>query len=101
MTYERHDYGPLQSYEIVWMSGHVETVQAHQISWPNAASGLFGQPASNDPFVRIHGMFGTHWRLVLQVREAEIATIRNVTAAEVLLPGGDDDAEHLNHGKGK
>lgn len=80
-----YDHGPIQSFEITWQSGHVETIHAHQVSWPDNARALFG-PADSDPFVRFHGQIGGRWRLVFQARELEIRSIRNVTDAEP-IPG--------------
>jgi hypothetical protein len=77
------DRGPISSFEITWMSGHTETVQAHQVSWPNAGASLFGDPAG-PVFIRFHGEIEGRWTLVLQAREEEIRTVRNVTSGEVL-----------------
>jgi len=81
------DRGPLQSYEITWTTGHVEVIQAHQVTWPDAA--LFGPPAEN-PRIAFHGEFDGRWQLVLSTAEADIARIRNVTVTEPgLLSGGE------------
>lgn len=90
----KYEYGPLRSYEITWMSGHIETIQAHQVSWPSMAVNLFRQLASgddSDPFIRFHGEVDGRWTLVLQAREREIRTVRDVTAAE-RVPGGEVSA---------
>lgn len=84
-----HNYGPLQSYEIHWMSGHVETVQAHQVTYPHAglamAATVFGTPTEGGaPRVQMHGEINGHWVLVLAAREEDIRTIRNVTGGEPL-----------------
>ena len=91
MSYDR---GPLQTFEITWMSGHAETIQGHQVSWPHnghALTDLFGgvdTKADVARHVHFHGEFDGKWTLVLSAREDDIRTIRNVTAGEP-LPGGD------------
>lgn len=81
------DRGPLQTYEIHWVSGHVETVQGHQVSWSGGA--MFGHSGPERPTrVMIHGEIDGHFRLVLSALEDDIRTIRNVTAAES-IPGGE------------
>lgn len=85
-----YDPGPLQTYEITWTSGHVETVQGHQVSWPANAS-MFSTPGQVRPSrVVIHGYFGSHFRLVLSALEDDIRTIRNITADESLPRDGGD-----------
>ena len=76
-----YDYGPLQTYEIIYRSGYVETVQAHQVQLPH--DGFFGKP---DPFVTIHGEFDGHWRLVMRVPGEDILSIRLVPAAAGATP---------------
>lgn len=34
-TDEQRETPPLRSYELTWMSGHVETIRASQVTWPN------------------------------------------------------------------
>ena len=82
MTYEKYDHGPLQTYEITWRSGHIETVQGHQVSHtggPTAA--MFGGPDKPGRF-HIHGEFDGHWRLMLSALEDDVVVIRNVTTPE-------------------
>lgn len=88
----RYDYGPLQTYEITWRSGHVERIQAHQVTYPQAgmvlgASGL-GLLAEQrgESQIRFHGQIDGMWRLVLCTDEALIQTVRLVTADEP-IPG--------------
>jgi len=75
------DYGPIQTYEITWKSGHIETIQAHQVAWPFGDSGFFigaalGVATKDEPRIRFHGEFDGHWRLVLDAPVDEIHTIR-------------------------
>ena len=92
---ERYDHGPLRTYEITWKSGHVETVQGHQVLFGSDRehfSGMFGglgTAVSHDLPSRftIHGMFGEHWRLVLTGLESELVSVRDVTEAEQLADG--------------
>lgn len=82
-----YDYGPLQTYEITWKSGHVERVQCHQITHHSRdtgfAGGLLGvQVTHDDRRIQMHGEFDGHWRLVLSALEDDIRTIRLVTGGE-------------------
>lgn len=90
-----YDYGPLQSYELIWKTGHVETVHGHQVSFDSAGmSALSGvlatgrRPVQLEPKFRIHGMIDGHWRLVIAAPESELGTIRNVTE-RAALPASD------------
>lgn len=90
MSTEKYDYGPLRTYEIIWNSGHTETLQGHQLlfeSWGLGARGLLfpGAPALQRPRMMIHGEFGGHWRLVLAVPEDDILSVRDVTDREEIL----------------
>lgn len=91
---DTYDYGPLQSFEITWKSGHVETVKAHQVTWPtDGLGGLIGNIAlttktNTDPMVHFHGEIDGKWRLVLMCREGDLQCVRNVTDAERLDPDG-------------
>jgi hypothetical protein len=83
-----HDYGPLRTYEITWKSGHIETVQGHQVlfgSDKTSFASTFGGIAVRDdlaPRFAVHGMFGEHWRLVLTGPEADLLSVRDVTDRE-------------------
>ena len=91
-----YDYGPLRLYEITWKSGHVETVQGHQVTFDSYRIGgsgflssLLGGVATEtrhepEPRFAIHGMFDVHWRLVLTAPEAELHSIRDVTGREAI-----------------
>lgn len=67
--------GELDTYEITWNSGHIETVIAHQVSWPNIMN-------NRPSVVCMHAEINGHWTLTLQAREEDIRTIRRVTVPE-------------------
>lgn len=83
-----YDYGPLQTYEITWTSGHIEHIKAHQVTYS-------GDSVNLSPFsiatktssrrVHFHGSFEGQWLLVLSAREEDIAAIRLVTGGETFL----------------
>lgn len=92
---EKHEYGVPEQYEITWMSGHIETVLAHQVTFPHTGLAGFGggimmalTADSGAPRIRFHAEIDGHWCLTLQAREEDIRSIRLVTAAE-RIPGGD------------
>jgi hypothetical protein len=80
------DRGPLDTYEVVWTSGHVERIQAHQVIWPHNFD-MFsnGPPATH---VMLHGEVNGHWKLVLSAPVEQIHSVRLVTADEP-IPGGE------------
>ena len=85
-------HGRPDVYEITWMSGHVERVLAHQVSYPHAglamAADILGMGAEpGAPRVRMHAEIDGQWRLVLAAREEDIRTLRLATADEP-IPGG-------------
>lgn len=91
MHVSTYDYGPLRTYEITWKSGHVETVQGHQItldSWRAGMRSPYGDTIVTSTADRfsVHGMFGEHWRLMLTAPEADLLYIRDVTDRES-IPG--------------
>lgn len=75
-----NDRGPLQSYEVTWRSGHIETIRAHQVIMPSRFSFLPGEKQDNR--VMFHGEIEGRWMLVLAADADEILTIRNVTVTE-------------------
>jgi len=87
-----YDYGPIQTYEVVWRSGHVERIQAHQVTYPQKGMALFAGAVgvtteqAGEPQIRFHGQFNGRWLLVLSADEADIRTIRLVTSDEP-IPG--------------
>lgn len=82
---EHHDYGQLKTFEITWMSGHVERIQGHQISWYGGDSFGFGAFDPAKRRVRIHGEIDGHWTLQLSALEDDIRTIRNLATEDALL----------------
>jgi hypothetical protein len=82
-----HDYGPLRSYEVTWRSGHIETVQGHQVTFDSSRLAMLtmipGKLPDLPPMFHIHGQFpGDRWRLVLMGPEADLLSIRDVTERE-------------------
>lgn len=80
-------------YEITWMSGHIEQVPAHQLTYPHRglivtdyAIGIGADDGA--PRVQIHAEIDGKWRLVLSAREEDIRTMRLVTGGE-RIPGGE------------
>ncbi|MET8430133.1 hypothetical protein [Nocardia sp. NPDC004860] len=77
------DYGPLDTYEIMWASGHIEYIQAHQVLLPpdEAILGLF----SGETTTRkrsgwtFHGEVEGRWKLLLFAPAEDIKSVRNVT----------------------
>jgi hypothetical protein len=93
---DHYDYGPLQTYEITWTSGHIERIQCHQVSYSGGdpMGDLFGPVGvKHVRRVQFHGEIEGRWLLVLSVCEDDIAAIRLVTGGEALpgesLAGGD------------
>jgi hypothetical protein len=84
MTYEKYEYGPLDTYEIVWASGHIERIDAHQVIMPpdEMLSSLFGalgtlsKPKKGWMF---HGEVDGRWRLLLTAPAEDIRSVRNVS----------------------
>ncbi|MEU6057941.1 hypothetical protein [Streptomyces sp. NPDC047097] len=85
---------PPQTYEVTWMSGHTETVRAHQVSYSAgktrvAALGGDGFSIGADRRrVSFHAEVDGQWLLQLSALEEDIRTIRNITGGEP-TPGGE------------
>lgn len=77
MSLHKYDHGPLDTYEVIWASGHVERVKAHQVIAPQ--SPLFGSGSPRDHRWMIHGEVDGRWRLLLMAADEDIRSIRNVT----------------------
>lgn len=79
------DRGEPDLYEVTWQNGHVDRIQAHQVTETGGPmAGLFSGPASTPPRIQFHGEFDGHWRLVLSAARDDIRTIRNLTHADDL-----------------
>lgn len=85
------NHGPIQQYEITWMSGHVETIPAHQVMYPHRGLALFSDSMSSGltadggaARVQLHAEIDGRWQLMLSAREDDIRTMRNVTGGERL-----------------
>ena len=78
-----HDYGEPDEYEVVWKSGHIDRLKAHQVTWPNNGfmTSLFGG-TPGPARVMFHGEVDGKWRLLLTALEDDIRSIRNVTRVE-------------------
>lgn len=81
------DYGAPETFEITWSTGHVERIQAHQVSWPGSTFGAIVRPQ----LINFHGEFDGAWTLVLSALEADIVRVRNITRTEESIDrfGGD------------
>jgi len=89
MTYTKFEYGPLDTYEIIWTSGQVEYIQAHQVLTPQSpiTAGLFGEEKQK-PAWTIHGEVDGRWRLLLTAPVDDIRTVRNVTHTHDVAESG-------------
>ncbi|MET8648541.1 hypothetical protein [Nocardia aurea] len=84
-----YDHGPIDTFEIVWRSGHIEQIQAHQVLMPPddhlpfpLGGGLYTQTETQTRPRRgwaFHGEVDGHWRLILSADAEDIRTVRNVT----------------------
>lgn len=82
--------GPVQVYEVVWRSGHVERVLAHQVAWPGAGAALFSGMSGKPQQIHFHAEIDGRWMPTLIADEADIIqTVRLVTQDEP-LPAGPD-----------
>jgi hypothetical protein len=72
------DYGPPDTYEVVWTSGHVERIQAHQVTWP--LDFTFSRHDQRDRHVMLHGEIEGRWKLVLSAPVEQIHSVRLVAA---------------------
>lgn len=90
-----YDRGPIQTYEIVWKSGHIETIQAHQVTTAGATHEVMGAmlgvttKTDRDPRIVFHGELDGQWLLVLSALERDISTVRLLPVSEQVPTGGD------------
>jgi len=84
---EHYDYGPIQTYEIVWRSGHIENVLAHQVTYPGlGAEALYGRVRTYR-VIEFHGEIEGKWRLTLRADEDDIQTVRLLVGQDEPIPG--------------
>lgn len=70
-----HDYGPLRTYEVTWLTRAPEIVQGHQVTFDSM--GFMHKPGPSRFY--IHGEFDGHWRMVPCGPEEQVAGIRDIT----------------------
>ena len=80
--------GPLTTYEVIWRSGHVERIAAHQVLWPSVVDSMFGPRRATTPRVLMHGEIDGQWKLLLAADEADILSVRAVPAEVDATEGG-------------
>lgn len=84
---QHYDYGPLRTYQVTYKSGHIETVQGHQVIVPGMGvelPSIFGGTATKkDGMLTVHGEFDGHWRLMLAVRESLVESVKDVTGMDL------------------
>ena len=73
--------GSLVQYQIIWKSGYVEEIQAHQVTTRGGPSFLAPSPLDKPEVVMFHGEFDGRWQLVLSAPMDDISTIRNLSVA--------------------
>ncbi len=76
-----YEYGPLRPYQIIWRSGHVETVMAHQVTLPQLGSFIsayFGtaETAPRASRLTVHGEVNGRWTLILDADYADVQSVR-------------------------
>jgi hypothetical protein len=87
MLTDENDRGPAQVYEVVWRSGHVERVLAHQVTFPGAAHALMSPLFAQRPAqIHFHAEIDGRWLPTLIADEADIQTVRLITESEP-IPG--------------
>lgn len=92
-----YEHGPLDTYEVIWNSGQIEYIQAHQVIMPplespfSMGSGVFGSAgATTKPRGgwTFHGEIEGRWKLLLAADPADIKSVRNVTHTSDRAGGG-------------
>ncbi len=81
---ENYDYGPIQTYEIVWRSGHVERIPAHQVTYPGLGGEVLHGRVRQYRMIEFHGEIDGRWRLTLRADEDDIQTVRLITQDEAI-----------------
>lgn len=79
----KFEYGPLDTYEIIWATGQVERIAAHQVTAPpsDLMAPFFPSATAtkNRDGWKFYGEVDGHWKLLLFASVEDIITIRNVT----------------------
>jgi hypothetical protein len=76
------DHGPLHTYEVVWASGHVEQIQAHQCLMPMTDNPFLSALATDTKrveYFKFHGQIDGHWILVLAARVEDVLSVRLIS----------------------
>jgi hypothetical protein len=80
-----YDHGPLQTWQVIWRSGHVEEIRGHQCLLPSP-NYFFREEGPRENRLTFHGEIDGHWKLVLDVDYAEILSVRLLTGPEAVRP---------------
>jgi hypothetical protein len=92
-----YEYGPLDTYEVIWNSGQIEYIQAHQVIMPpiespfSMGAGVFGSAGAETKQRggwTFHGQIDGRWRLLLSAPAEDIKSVRNVTHTTDRAGGG-------------
>ncbi|HEY1394983.1 hypothetical protein [Roseateles sp.] len=84
----KFEYGEPTTYEITWVNGHTEKIQAHQVTWPNSMALAFGGRDDRKQRIQFHADINGQWTLQLSAWEDDIRTVRNCATEDVHLGGG-------------
>jgi hypothetical protein len=77
--------GPMHAFEVAWVSGHIETIWAHEVDWPGSGFNAFADVSvKTAERVRFMGEIEGRWTLILDARVEDIRTIRNKVTEEYL-----------------
>ena len=84
----KFERGPAETYEVIWNSGHVEYLDAHQVLLPpdenffSLGRGIFGSTETQTKPSRgwvFHAEIEGRWTLLLAAPAEDIKSVRNVT----------------------
>lgn len=73
---DKIDRGPLLPYQVAWRSGHVETVEAHQVLLPTPPLLMTDAESPRAKRVTFHGEVDGRWVLILDADAADVLSIR-------------------------
>lgn len=68
------DRGPLQEYEVTWVSGRVDYLVAHQVTYPGGFNFVTG--GHGPEHICFHAEIDGQWLLILDALYSEIASVR-------------------------